>query len=146
ALATMLDAFLPLDPKWPDAARAFLTEPQAPVPFFWNPQPLDLFLAVTGVDASHPLRLAVILSVPVVLCALLARSRVLEFSLTYAGIMLFSVLWHFTGTARHHGLVFMAFVVAVWAARARAPRPAVSLLFIAVLGINALGGVLTLGS
>ena len=57
-----------------------------------------------------------------------------------------AVLWHFRGGARHHGLVFVAFVASVWAARARAPRPPLSLLFVALLGINALGGFLTLGS
>jgi hypothetical protein len=146
ALATMLGGFLPLDPGWPHAVRAFLTEPHAPVPFFWNPLPIQPVLAVTSADASHLLRLAAILAVPIGFCALLAGRRVLEFCLAYAGIMVFAVLWHFTGASRHNGLVFVAFVAAVWAARTREPHPPLSLPFVALLGVNALGGVMTLGS
>ena len=142
ALGTMVGAFLPLDPEWPHAARAFLTE-RGPVPFFWNPQLLDPILTVTGADGLHPMRIAAFLGLPIGLCILLARHRAFEFVIAYIGIMLFAVVWHYPGSARHDGFVFVAFVAAVWAARARI-QP--SWLFIAVLGINALGGIMTIGS
>ena len=148
ALTVMLGAFVPLDPGWLHAAAAFLAEPQtAPVPFIWNPNPISGILAITHADGDHPARLAALLIIPVALCAMLTRNsyRVLEFTLAYAGIMLFAVLWHYAGGARHHGLIFLALVACVWTAR---PREALSAsrLFVGLLAVNALGGVLMLSS
>ena len=129
--------------------RAFLADPRsAPVPFFWHLSPSPGFARLLQADAAHPLRLALVLAAPVALCALLTRnrSRVLEFSLTFAGIMLFAVLWHYVGGPRHYGLVFAALIACVWTARARAPQAASSWLLVGILAVNAFGGVASLGS
>src|ERR1043165_4575737 len=129
ALAIALGAFVPIDAGWFRAAAAFFADPRsAPVPFFWNPSPLRWVTAVTQAGAAHPLRLASIPLVPIILCVLVTRQRyrVLEFSLAFAGMMLFAVLWHYVGGSRHYGLVFAAFVASAWIARARAPHPAPS--------------------
>ncbi len=149
APAVMIGAFFPFDSQWLHAAAAFVADPHgAPVPFVWNPNPAGEILQSISADGDHPARLAALLSIPVLLCAVLTRSRyrLLEFALVYFGIMLFAVLWKFPGGARHHALIFLALVACVWTARYRSPRPGASWLFAAVLAVNAVGGVLTLGS
>ena len=149
ALAITLGAFVPIDPDWFPAAAAFLADPRpAPVPFSWNPSPLRWVVAITQADGEHLLRLASILLVPIILCALVTRQRyrVLEFSLAFLGMMLFAVLWHYVGGSRHFGLVFAAFVASAWIARARAPDPRPSGFLIVILAVSAFGGTLSLGS
>lgn len=147
-LAVMFGAFVPIDPAWFPAVAAFLRDPQAaPVPFTWGISPAYDVMALTGAGIDRPFRFAAILSLPIAACAVLTRNplRVLEFSLAYAGLCLFATFWHFTGSARHHGLVFVAFVAAVWTARAQG-RVAAPWLFAALLAVNAFGGVVTLGA
>jgi hypothetical protein len=76
------------------------------------------------------------------------NGRRLEFIVTYIGVLLFVQLWHFHGTYRHQGILFIAFVGAVWASRAVHPRPGVLAfaLWLALLAANAFAGVLTLSS
>ena len=86
---------------------------------------------------------------PVAACWLVTRNwlLVLEFSLVYLGIVLFENIWNFPGRATHHGVVFLAFVAAVWSAWARRPSAIWShWLFGAILLVNACGGVLSLAS
>jgi hypothetical protein len=65
----------------------------------------------------------------------------------YLGIVLFENIWDFPGRATHHGVVFLAFVAAVWSARARQPSAVWSpWLFGGILLVNAFGGVLSLAS
>jgi len=148
-LMVMLGAFVPVDPDWFRAAAAFLSDPQTtPVPFVWNPNPAQYILGLAHPGAEQSLLLAAsLLIVPIALCVFLTRNRyrVLEFSLAYVGICLFAALWHFPGGARHHGLVFIALVASVWTARAGASGRT-SWLLVALLAINAFGGVITLGS
>ncbi len=146
--AVTLGAFVPLELRWLHAAANFLAEPQtAPVPFIWNPNPAHEVLALIHADADHPARLAALLSIPVLLCAVLTRNvyRTLEFTLVYSGFLLFAVLWHIPGGARHHGLVFLALIACVWTARSRVSSGP-SWLLSGVLAVNALGGMLMLGS
>src|SRR6266446_8344199 len=57
------------------------------------------------------------------------------------------IFWNFPGYSRHHGIVFLAFVASVWAARAERPSTRSSIFaFRALLLISAVGGVLTLTS
>ena len=83
------------------------------------------------------------------MCWLIARSplAVLQFVLAYVGIIAFATIWDFAGDARHHGVVFLAFIAAVWTARAqRSPTVLSSALFVSLLAINAFAGLLTLAS
>jgi hypothetical protein len=60
--------------------------------------------------------------------------------------LLFAVLWQFPGGARHHAILFLALVACVWTARSRSSLPRTPWLFVGMLAVNALGGLLTLGS
>jgi hypothetical protein len=88
-----------------------------------------------------------LLAVPIAACWLVVRNTAaaLQFSATYLGVLLFAQLWHFIGELRHFGILFLAFVGAVWTCRA-APQRArrVSWLWVAILAINAAGGLRTL--
>jgi hypothetical protein len=67
--------------------------------------------------------------------------------LVYLGIVLFENIWNFPGSARHHGVVFLALVAAVWSARSRqAPAVWSRWLFAGILLVNACGGVISLAS
>jgi hypothetical protein len=60
---------------------------------------------------------------------------------------MFENIWHFPGSARHHGVVFLALVAAVWSARSRqAPTARSPWLFAAILFVNACSGVMSLAS
>jgi hypothetical protein len=149
ALAVPLGAFVPIVPGWIEAAFAFVTGASYAAPRFWNPNPLGDVVALTSADTAHPLRLALIYLAPVALCWLIARQplRVLEFTLAYAGIVSFAAIWDFVGTARHHGIVFLALIAAAWMARARSGTAGSSAWALrAVLLASAAAGVLTLAS
>jgi hypothetical protein len=149
ALGVAIGAFVPISPDWFRAAAAFAADPASTAfPFFWNPSPLRWVVAVMQADAAHPLRLAALLAIPIALCVALTRqgTRVLEFSLAFSGIMLFSVLWHYAGGSRHFGFVFIALIACVWLARARVPKAGSSWLLVGILAVNAFGGLLSLGS
>jgi len=148
-LVVPLGAFVPIVPGWIEAAVAFVTGTSDAIPRFWNPNPLPDVVALTSADTAHPLRLTLIYLAPVALCWLIARKplRVLEFTLAYAGIVAFAAIWDFAGTARHHGIVFLALVAAAWLARARSGSGAASVwLLRAVLLVSAVAGVQTLAS
>jgi len=67
--------------------------------------------------------------------------------LVYLGILLFANIWNYSGSARHHGVVFLALIAAGWTARLRGSR-AISSSWVlgALLVINTCAGVLTLAS
>lgn len=63
------------------------------------------------------------------------------------GVLLFGAIWGFVGLSRHHGVLFLGLVAAVWFARGTAPRATrMSWLFVVLLTVNAFAGVLTLTS
>jgi len=147
---TPIGAFVPFSIGAVRQAIAFIAHPgHAEVPEFWGADPTPLFVALTHADTGHPVRLLLAFAAPIAACWLVTRNwlLVLEFSLVYLGIVLFENMWNFPGRATHHGVVFLAFVAAVWSARARRPSAVWSpWLFGAILLINACGGVLSLAS
>jgi hypothetical protein len=143
-------AFVPLRPDWIQSVGAFILHPQtAHIPQFWNPNPAGYFVTLTHAGIEHPVRLGLIFAVPIAACWLIARQPlvVLEFSLVYLGIVLFSNIWDVLGVAHQHGVVFLALIASAWAARLRdSPIALSSWLWAALLIVNACGGVLTLVS
>jgi hypothetical protein len=149
ALAVPLGAFVPIVPGWIEAALAFVTGAADAVPRFWNPNPLAEVVALTSANSDHPLRLALIYLAPVALCWLIVRRplRVLEFAVTYFGIVAFAAIWDFAGNARHHGIVFLALIAAAWMARARSGNGVASTWALrGVLLVSAVAGMLTFAS
>jgi hypothetical protein len=147
-LAIPLGAFVPLDPSRIEALVTLLFHSTGgPVPSFWNPNPLVHFVALVQADVGHPLRLIAAFLAPIAVCWLIVRDRVrvLEFTLVYAGLLAFANIWNFPGSARHHGVLFLALVACAWSARAARPADLwSSLSFKAVLALGAIGGLLTL--
>ena len=150
ALLFPLGAFAPINPAWLADAVSFVAHAgAAPVPHFWNPNPFQDFVAATQADVQHPVRLTLALIAPVALCWMIVRAPLpaFGFAIFYVGVLLFSNIWNFPGYSRHHGIVFLAFVASVWAARAERPSTRSSIFaFRALLLISAVGGVLTLTS
>src|SRR5262249_16783985 len=100
-------------------------------------------------DVHNPVRLTLPLIPPLAPCWMLMRAALAAFgfAIFYVGVLLFSNIWNFPGYSRHHGIVFLAFVASVWAARAERPSTRSSIFaFRALLLISAVGGVLTLTS
>jgi hypothetical protein len=148
--ATPVGAFVPFSFATLRQAIAYIAHPNAAdIPDFFDTNPYDEILILTQANFEHPMRLALIFAAPVVACWLLTRNRLLtlEFSLVYLGIVLFENIWNFPGSARHHGVVFLALVAAVWSARS-GQTPAVwsRWLFAGILLVNACGGVISLAS
>jgi hypothetical protein len=147
---TPIGAFVPFKIEWVRDAIAFVSRPgTAAIPHFWNSDPAVQFIALTHADTAHPVRLALLFAAPIAACWLVTRDAllVLEFALVYLGIVVFENIWNYPGTARHHGIVFLAFIAAAWSARARQPSAIRSRwLLVAILLVNAFGGVLTLAS
>ena len=80
-------------------------------------------------------------------CFIIVRDalRTAEFALTYFGVLLYVQLWQFPGGLRHYGILFVAFVGTVWMWRSTLPpRRAAPSLWVALLVINAVGGLTTL--
>jgi hypothetical protein len=148
-LAYAVGPFVPLNSDVVRSALAFAVNPDsAPVPKLWNVSALSDLVALSQAN-EQPLRLALMFAAPVAMCWLIARSplAVLQFVLAYVGIIAFAAIWDFAGDARHHGVVFLAFIAAVWTARAqRSPTVLSSALFVLLLAINAFAGLLTLAS
>jgi hypothetical protein len=143
-------AYVPLKPDSIRQAVTFIAHPgSASIPQFWSLNPSDFFVALLHIDTLHPARLALVFAVPIVACWLITRDLmlVLEFTLVYLGIVLFLNIWGYPGAARHHGVIFLAFIASAWAARL---RHSAALLPSWVLGslliVNACGGVLTFAS
>jgi hypothetical protein len=121
ALMFPLGAFAPINPAWLADAASFVAHAgAAPVPHFWNPNPFQDFVAATQADIQHPVRLALALIAPLALCWMIIRAPLpaFGFAIFYVGVLLFANIWNFPGYSRHHGIVFLAFVASVWAARA----------------------------
>ena len=148
-LAYAVGPFVPLNSGVVRSALAFAVNPDgAPVPKLWNVSAVSDLVALSQAN-EHPLRLALLFAAPVAMCWLIARSplAVLQFVLAYVGIVAFAAIWDFAGDARHHGVVFLAFIAAVWTARAqRSPTVLSSALFVLLLAVNAFAGLLTLAS
>jgi hypothetical protein len=147
---TPIGAFVPFSPGAVQQAIAFIAHRGlAVVPDFWGASATPQIVALTHADTGHPIRLILMFAAPIAACWLVTRNwlLVLEFSLAYLGIVLFENIWNFPGRATHHGVVFLAFVAAVWSAWARRPSAIGShWLFGAILLVNACGGVLSLAS
>jgi hypothetical protein len=143
-------AFVPLRPDLIRETFAYLAHPgSAAIPRFWNANPTDYFVALLKLDAHHPMRIAAVFAAPIVVCWLIVRAplRMLEFAFVYFGILLFQNLWDFSGSVRHHGVVFLAFIATVWTSLLRRQPDMVSRsLFAVVLAINAFAGLSTLAS
>jgi hypothetical protein len=149
-LSTPLGAFVPFSLGGFRSAMAWIAHPQtAAIPDLLETTPAGEFANLTQADTLHPIRLALVFAAPTAVCWLLTRSwlLVLEFTLLYLGILLFEDIWHFAGSARHHGVVFLALVAAVWSARSRqAPIVWSRWLFLGILVVNACGGAMSLVS
>jgi hypothetical protein len=149
-LGVALGAFVPIKLEQVRNAFAFLANPDlAPVPQFWNANPIGDVIGLMQTDTNHPLRLALAFLVPIAVCWLITLDslQVLEFFLVYTGVLLFTKIWQFTGDARMWGILFLAFIASVWTARVRrAPAVWSSWLFGGLLAINAFGGLFTLAS
>ena len=149
-LTVPLGAFVPFEPRSIADAVTFVTHPTtATIPYFWNSNPTEDFVALTSADTDHPIRLALVFAAPIAACWLITRNRrlVLEFTLVYFGILLFDNIWGFAGLARHHGVIFLALIAAAWSARLdHSPAAYSSWLLAALLIVNACGGVLSLAS
>jgi len=149
-LSYAVGPFVPLSSDAVKSTFAFLASPDsAAAPKFWNVNAVGDVVALSGTNTEHPLRLALVFAAPVAVCWLVARVplAVLQFVLAYVGIVAFATIWDFAGDARHQGVVFLAFIAAVWTARAQRPPTVVSsALFVSLLAINAFAGVLTLAS
>jgi hypothetical protein len=148
--STPVGAFVPLTFGELRQAVAYIAHPAtANIPDFFDANPLDEIIVLTQTNLEHPARLALIFAAPVVACWLLTRNWLLtlEFSLVYIGIVLFENIWNFPGSARHHGIAFLALVAAVWSARSRQTPVVLSRwLFAGILFVNACGGVMSLAS
>lgn len=112
---TTTNAFLPIEDEFP--AR------------FWNP-------------SLGPPWLRALLSIPilVIIARILSRERelLLAFGVCLIGLVAFAAIIS-DGQARHHGILFVIFVVALWMLRVRGrPLPRLALL---LLVLNALGGL-----
>lgn len=102
---------------------------------------------IFSAGGRHRVLLILVLGLPVAMCWVVTRNFVatMEFAAVYVGVLMFALLWHFTGGNRHHGIVFLAFVGAVWANRAAAtPVHRKSSAWLTILLINAAGGLTTL--
>jgi hypothetical protein len=106
-----------------------------------------LFRSLGGGSESLLLALLVF-SLPVAMCFAIVRDwlRTAEFAAIYFGIILFAVLWSFSGGPRHQGYVFIALVGTIWAARSARPATPVAPVWLVLLALNALGGLTTLSA
>jgi hypothetical protein len=140
-----LGAFVPFSFSAIREAVAFIMHPGSVVgPEFWDLTPL-----ATAHVIRHPVRMALVYAAPIVVCWLTARDPwlVVEFAAVYVGSLLFANIWDFPGGSWHHGVIFLAFIAAVWSARSRhSPSILSSWLFMGILIVNACGGVLSLAS
>jgi hypothetical protein len=129
ALKFAIDAFLPLQRPW----------------LLMNlPETITSFSQKGGM-----LLVMVVLVLPILALWTIVRDRIrtAEFATTYCGVLLFAQLFHFTSSAaRHEGILFVAFVGTVWMSRAVVGAKRVAGLWIAILVINAVGGLATLSS
>lgn len=146
AFGVPVDALAPLPVCWTRDVWAMVRTPEhAPFPRFWNPVPVRGLTERLALD-EHPERVLIVLLAGLAACWLVIRDRraFAELALGYTGIVLFTWLWHFPGYARHHGVVWLMLIAAVWTVRARDPRAARSGLWSVLLVVHALTGLTTL--
>jgi hypothetical protein len=82
-------------------------------PFGGNPaQNLALLIA----QANSPLLSLMVLAGPLFACWSIVRDplRTAEYAVIFVGVLLFAQLWHFPGSPRHYGFLFIALVGTVW--------------------------------
>ena len=109
--------------------------------------PVSQLFPILGGGSGNLLFQAAVLALPILACFIIVRDalRTAEFALTYFGVLLFVQLWQFPGAPHHYGILFVAFVGAVWMWRSTLPpRRAAPSLWVALLVINAVGGLMTL--
>ena len=110
--------------------------------------PTQQIYSLLGGDAVPQLLAILALAIPLFACWVIVRDRILllEFALIYGGILLFAQLSQYPFSPRHFGFVFVAFVGVVWLRRSLAPSPGrtSAVVLIALLAINALGGLTSL--
>src|SRR5262249_53048188 len=142
-------AFAPINPAWLADAVSFVAHAGAAPAALLESQSIPGLHCASQADVQHPVRLTLALIAPLALCWMVIRAPLpaFGFAIFYVGVLLFSNIWNFPGYSRHHGIVFLAFVASVWAARAERPSTRSSIFaFRALLLISAIGGVLTLNS
>lgn len=142
-------ALLPVDPQWLVQAARFVLLPGSEPPHYWNPNPHPYLLQLSSWPGAQILLQIGLVLLPLLLCAFLVRNRkiAIEFTLVYLGILSFIALWAYPGLSRHVGIVFLAFVSAVWMASSHAPLTGWRLAaWRSLLAISAIGGLLTLTS
>jgi hypothetical protein len=137
------DAFVPV-------GGVLLTDPASAfsgsIDNYWNPQ-LDLVAGVVGIGIVW----AATILAAVLTCGFVARERTMAVIepigavfLTFIGSIVFAYVWQ-ANNSRHAGVLLLAVVGALWLLRVRrggtAPR-----WWIALLAVNALGGLMTLQS
>jgi hypothetical protein len=139
-------SFVPLVPPWLSEMIGWFGVPRIPELDEFNSS--EVFIRDFGIDVAHPARLLVALISPIVFCWFTTRdlARTAEFAIAYIGILLFAQLWHFSGDIRHHGIVFVMLVGAVWARRSIAASSRRTWLWISMLLMAAVGGLVTLSS
>ncbi len=143
-----VDALAPFPVTWLKEVCAFVIDPRtATYPTFWNPVPVHALARVLGL-ADPPGRVATILAAALVACWAIIRDRrvMAELAMGYVGVLLFTYVWHFRGYARHHGIVLLMLVAAVWLTRVRDARVPRRGLWWAILGVNVIAGLTTLSS
>jgi len=150
ALEFAVGAFFPFFPPFvPDTLTAIggPAAKLAATPFARDPaDQLSLLLLGGG---YQPVLTAAVLIFPILACWTIVRDRLrtAEFATTYLGVLLFAQLWNFEGAPNQQGTLFVALIGTVWMWRANiAPARRVAWLWIALLAINAVGGVTTLAS
>ncbi len=143
-----VDALAPFPVTWLKGTWAVVTHPRtAEFPKFWNPVPIQALAQILRLDA-HPVGVLAIVLASFVACWAIVRDRlvVAELAIGYVAVLLFTFVWHFPGYARHHGIVLLLLIAAVWMVRARDARAGRSWLWWTILGVNALAGLTTLAS
>ena len=110
--------------------------------FFRNP--VD---TIANLAASSYALTAGVLVLPILACSSIVRDRALTITYlgTAIGILMFPTIWQYPLAPRHYGFLFVALVGTVWMWRALPSRP-ISLVWTALITLNALGGLLTFSS
>ena len=149
-VATPLGAFVPWNfSSVGDAISLMISEAGSSIPHFWNVTITSEYVDLTKTNSEHPIRLLIVFAAPIVACWFGTRNwlLVLEFAGVYLGILLVENIWDLSGGARHHGVIFLAFIGVFWSARAFQPESMFSRrLLLGILFVNAIGGALSLAS
>src|SRR5262249_48956460 len=139
-------AFLPIRLDWLSDWFPFFADPAtARPPRFWNPNftdELDRYLG--DISFHHPFRFLTFMLIPVGIAFLLLRPPiyVMGFTIVYLGMVTFTIMYHYPGHARHHGILFMAFVGWMWSTRCfDSSASPWRFLWYAILIIGAISGI-----